>query len=129
MEATSPKIPWVDANQAYLVAEFAKLKARLGSGPSEGPVPSLEEARAALGSPPAIERISQLFGLSAFEREILLLCAGVEMDSRIAALFANAQGHLQRTYVTFGLAMSLLPEPHWSALTPARPLHNTSNNP
>jgi hypothetical protein len=122
MEATNPKIPWVDANQAYLVAEFAQLKARFHSGPSETPVPSLEEARAALGSPPTIDRISQLFGLSMFEREILLLCAGVEMDCRIAALCADAQGYPQRTYVTFSLAMDLLGEPHWSALTPARPL-------
>jgi hypothetical protein len=72
--------------------------------------------------PPAIDRLADLFGLTAFERQILLLCAGVEMDSKLATLCGQAQGYPQRTYVTFGLAMATLPEPHWSALTPSRPL-------
>jgi hypothetical protein len=66
--------------------------------------------------------LAGVFELSAFERDILLLCAGVEMDSRLAALCAEAQGHAQRAYATFGLALSILSEPHWSALTPSRPL-------
>jgi AAA+ superfamily predicted ATPase len=44
------------------------------------------------------------------------------MDSHLAALCGQAQGQVQPAYVTFGLAMAILPEPHWSALTPTRPL-------
>ena len=73
-------------------------------------------------SPPALETICSLFGLSAFEKSILLLCAGVELDSRIAQLCAKAQGNINSTYPTFGLALAVLPEAHWSALTPASPL-------
>jgi len=122
MQPSTAKIPWIDANQAFLVAEFARLKRLLDPNPSEAPGTDLDEARAALEAPPAIDSLSQLFGLSVFERDILLLCAGGEMDSRLAALCGDAQGHPQRTYATFGLAMAILPEPHWSALTPTRPL-------
>jgi hypothetical protein len=123
MEPSASKIPWIDANQAYLVAEFARLKRLLDPASSEETCPtSQNEVRAALESPPAIDSLTQLFGLSVFERDLVLLCAGVEMDSKLATLCAETQGHPQRTYATFGLAMAILPQPHWSALTPARPL-------
>jgi hypothetical protein len=36
--------------------------------------------------PFAIDRLTSLFELTHFERDLLLLCAGVEMDSRLAVL-------------------------------------------
>ncbi len=63
-----------------------------------------------------------MFGLSPFERELLLLCAGVELDSKFAAVCAQAQGDARRSGVTFAMALALLREPHWSALTPVAPL-------
>src|SRR5271165_2903500 len=130
MRKARPKIPWIEANQAYLVAEFARLKQKLGPKSEEESVETarveraLVKARAALKEPPAIDRLCELFGLTAFEREVLLLCAGVEMDSSLAAQCGEAQGHPQWPYVTFGLAMATFPEPHWSALTPSRPLRS-----
>jgi ATPase family associated with various cellular activities (AAA) len=128
MTYTAAKIPWVEANQAYLVAEFARLKRKLGAK-SEGQSAetdrmkrTIAEARAALEEPLAIDRLVELFDLSAFERDILLLCAGVEMDSTLAARCAEIQGRPHQTYATFGLAMAALANPHWSALTPARAL-------
>jgi len=119
MTATASTPSWVEQNQAYLVAQFARLKRRLG----QSEVESVEFA-AVLDPPPAIDRLCAIFGLSAFEREILLLCAGVEMDSDLAARCAAAHGQPQRSYATFGLSMALLSEPHWSALTPARSLRH-----
>jgi ATPase family associated with various cellular activities (AAA) len=120
MNDASHEIPWVEANQGFLVAEFARLGSRLGREPSsEGPWTG---DRAGMTAPPAIDRLTDLFALSDFERETLLLCAGVEMDSRLAVLCAEVQGHAQRAYVTFGLATATLPNPHWSALAPSRPL-------
>lgn len=122
------KIPWPEGNQAYLVAEFVRLKQHLGAKTEDGAevtvraVQAVKKAKRALKAPAAIDYLTELFGLTAFERELLLLCAGVEMDSSLAAACAQAQGSPQRTYVTFGLAMAVLPEPHWSALTPFRPL-------
>jgi hypothetical protein len=94
---------WHDANQAYLVAEFARLRLLF-----EGGEP-----------PPAIDQLESIFGLTPFERDVLLLCAGIEMDSPLASRCAELQGASQRTAPTFSLALAALPGPHWSALTPA----------
>jgi hypothetical protein len=72
--------------------------------------------------PPALERVVRAFGLSAFERDVLMLCAGIELDPEFAALCASAQGDPARTYPTFSLALAMLPESHWSALSPEAPL-------
>ena len=73
-------------------------------------------------SPPALENIWYFFGLSKFERNVLVLCVGTELDSELANLCVYANGNGLSTYATFGLALSFLPHAHWSALTPAAPL-------
>ena len=62
------------------------------------------------------------FGLSPFERDVVLLCAGVELDSSFAEACAAAQSDPRRPHPTFGLALAALPDAHWSALTPRSPL-------
>jgi len=116
-----PKISWTEANQACLVAEFAWLKGLLRAG-DQLDATSARKARAAIKPPAAIDRLTELFNLSGFERTVLLLCAGVEMDSELAGLCGEAQGRPPRA--TFGLAMALLPDPHWSALGSARPVRH-----
>jgi hypothetical protein len=73
---------------------------------------------------PALETLCMAFGLTSFERDVLLLCAGIELDATFAALCAAAQGDPLRTYATFGLALAALPNPHWSALLPDAPLRH-----
>lgn len=113
-------LSWHDANQACLVAEFARLKEALtpGGNPYSGTAMESDDASGPL---PAIDCLTALCGLSAFERGIVLLCAGVEMDSALASLCTQVQGS-QRAHATFGLAMAVLTGAHWSALTPTRPL-------
>ena len=72
--------------------------------------------------PPAAIILGSKFGLSHFELDILLLCAGLEFDTRMADLCARAQGNPNRPYPTFALAMTLFDEPAWEALSPERPL-------
>jgi len=72
--------------------------------------------------PPALLILGQRLGLSQFEREVLLLCAAVELDTRIAGLCAQGQGDLSRPHPTFALAMALFDDPAWDALSPERPL-------
>jgi ATP-dependent 26S proteasome regulatory subunit len=72
--------------------------------------------------PPALLIIGQRLGLTQFEREILLLCAAVELDTRIAGLCAQAQGNPNLPHPTFALAMALFDDPAWDALSPERPL-------
>ncbi|MGA2249198.1 ATP-binding protein [Terracidiphilus sp.] len=112
---------WAEANQAYLVAEFARLRRQVDGG-SQGSQIENSESSFAIEPAPAIDRLAEIFGLTAFERDLLLLCAGVEMDSALAAQCAEAHGGQHRCALTFGLALASLAEPHWSALTPSGPL-------
>jgi len=114
---------WSEANQRYLAAEFARLKLRLGAeGDDRQRDADLQGARAALPAPAAIDALAKLFALSAFERSLLLLCAGVEMDAELARLCGGAQGQAQRCHATFGIALAALEGAHWSALAAMSPL-------
>ena len=73
-------------------------------------------------APFALEALCTAFGLSAFERSVLLLCAGFELDGSFASLCAAAQGDSQRAYPTYSLALAALPDAHWSALASGSPL-------
>jgi len=123
---------WREANQEYVVASLAGVRdtlerraAAANNSPAaprrEDPI-HLPEPPWALSAPPALERLCQTFGLSTFERVVLLLCAGMELDSRFASLCAAAQGDAQRPYPTFSLALAAFSSAHWSALSPAAPL-------
>ena len=106
--------PHQAAEQAALLAALQPVAAAINGKPEETPCSSLPCA--------GLERVCTAFGLSRFERSVLLLCAGVELDSRFADACAAAHGDPGRGYATFGLALATLPGAHWSALTPARPL-------
>lgn len=122
--AATPRA-WTDANQRTLIAELARLHHQLASEePSPDHAEALADARARLPAPAAIDRLVQNFNLSAFERDVLLLCAGIELDSKLADRCAAALGqpHAARRGPTFGLALAAFDAPHWSALTPVAPL-------
>ncbi|WP_419661813.1 AAA ATPase chaperone [Desulfosarcina variabilis str. Montpellier] len=72
--------------------------------------------------PPAMIILGRCLGLSTFEQQILLLCAAMELDTRIPALCAQAQAHPNRAYPTFALALALFDDPAWDALSADRPL-------
>jgi ATPase family associated with various cellular activities (AAA)/Winged helix domain, variant len=72
--------------------------------------------------PPALMILSQRFGLSRFEKELLLQCAAMEWDTRLAGLCSRAQDDPNRRHPTFALALALFDEPVWEALSPERPL-------
>jgi hypothetical protein len=106
---------WQDDNKAGLAAALGRMHTLLGR--AAGDAADTPDAV----YPPALEALCTLFELSPFERDVLLLCAGVELDSRIAEACAAAQGDRHGS-VTFALALTALPDPHWSALAPSRPL-------
>jgi hypothetical protein len=74
--------------------------------------------------PPALHVLAQRLGLSAFERDVLLLCVAMELDTSIAGLCAQAQGDPSRPYPTFALALTLFQDAAWDALSPERPLRH-----
>ncbi|HYM74178.1 MAG TPA: AAA family ATPase [Stellaceae bacterium] len=115
--------PWQAANQAALQAALQPVYAAVyrHTGRDTSADPGTQSAPP-LDPPAAIERITEIFDLSPFERATLLLCAGVELDSRFADACAAAHGDPRKGYATFGLALTALPDPHWSALSRDRPL-------
>ncbi|KPC59400.1 ATP-binding protein [Streptomyces chattanoogensis] len=72
--------------------------------------------------PGALDALTACFGLSPFEREIVLLLAAAELDPTTGPRCAAACGDPGRAHPTFSLALAALGEPHWSALTPVAPL-------
>jgi len=110
----------IEQNQQELAAAVRGVRAVLESCSRQESAPpaSLEAAT----DPPALRQLCAAFGLSGFERAVLLMCAGMELDGEFAAVCARAQGSPERTFPTFSLALSALPQAHWSALTPAAPL-------
>ncbi|MPY52213.1 ATP-binding protein [Streptomyces acidicola] len=69
-----------------------------------------------------LDALAACFGLTPFERDLVLLTAAHELEPTTAARCAAACGDRERTYPTFSLALAALDEPHWSALTPVAPL-------
>ena len=72
--------------------------------------------------PPSLVSLSHCLGLTRFEREVLLLCLALELNTRVGALCAEAQGDANRPHATFALALALFADPLWDALSPERPL-------
>ena len=122
MNAPDQRHDWTDANQRLMVAELARIKACMVGESQETAIATADKIRAVLSSQSAIDRLVDCFDLSTFERDVLLLCAGVEMDANLALLCATTQNKPLQTYATFSLALASLEEPHWSALSPIRPL-------
>ncbi|MEU4427304.1 AAA family ATPase [Actinoplanes sp. NPDC024001] len=67
----------------------------------------------------ALDVVCAAFGLTGFERDVLVLAAAMEIEPSAGDRCAKAGGV---AYPTFGLALAVLDEPHWSALTPVAPL-------
>jgi hypothetical protein len=114
---------WFETNQRYLTLSLARIRGLIQRQAGGEPASldfagetELQSLAASMSAPPALNVLCSLFGLSAFERDILLLCAGMELDSQFASLIAPLNAP------TFSLALSILPEAHWSALTTIAPL-------
>jgi hypothetical protein len=125
---------WPEANQSYLMAAVALVRSALERHTRRVTVDSkdseqdrageeaLREAAQALPAPSALETLCAAFQLSPFERDVLLLCAGIELDSTFAACCAAAQGDARKLQPTFSLALAALPAAHWNALAPSSSL-------
>src|SRR5258708_7265073 len=128
---------WNSANQHFLVASVNIIKKQLelyniysnGNGAEAAAASDFTNAQnelsavaAAMPAPSALDTLISVFGLSAFEQAVLLLCAGVELSSDFASLVSRLQGDPQLSLPTFNLALAALPDAHWSALSPAAPL-------
>jgi hypothetical protein len=132
--STVPNAEWLEANQRWLTQALDALgetlerrRAASDTGSPSEPSPSdsevaLDALAASMPAPPALEVLCGTLRLTRFERNILLLCAGVELDGRFARRCADAAGAKQSGAPTYGLLLAVLPEAHWSAVAPTSPL-------
>ena len=136
MKATSGS-NWHDANQSYLMAALDVVRGQLqwfassrGKPEShrdaspEGPSKASQAlVRAAENMPAAaaLDSLTAIFNLTPFERNVLLMCAGIELDASFAALLASLNNGPARPNPTFSLALAALPDAHWSAILPNAP--------
>ncbi len=131
-------IQWVSGNQQCLSATMSLLFARLSLykatmesnsevvAENAAAINNLEQQlkmlTAEMKAPPALDNIVNVFSLSSFEKDILVTCAGVELDSSFASLITSLQGSINAYLPTFSFMLATLPEAHWSALSPNAPL-------
>lgn len=133
MNAKQVNNNWFDANQQYLSTALELVRGAVEKyvsklqNQSEQEIEhireqALEDAALAMPAPSALDKLCDLFGLSGFERNVLLLCACMEFSGDFASLCAVAQGDTQRAYPTLSLALAALPNAHWDAIAPHAPL-------
>jgi len=113
MNRAAAALTWQEASRRHLEGALADLYGRLSGQARETTTDRLDS-----GSDTALERLATRFGLSAFERDLLLLGAGYELDERFGSLLASVAGIQGRCRPTFSLASSMLKTGHWSAVAP-----------
>jgi hypothetical protein len=105
-----PADDWLTDNQRALMAEVAALRATLLGETADPPPPPAQ--------PSALDAVCRTFGLSDFERSVVLACAAPELDGHFAELLSSVHGQPACSTPTFGLCLAALPGAHWSALLP-----------
>ncbi len=113
---------WLAANQRALMAEVDALRSvLLGSTDGASATPEAPSANVpnGPGTLSSLDAVSACFGLSSFERQIVVLCAAPELDGHFGDMLEAAHS---AAGPTFGLALAAFPDAHWSALAPWGPL-------
>jgi len=118
---------WTELNRQWLIAAIARLRARIEARTAnmagEGDAADCIGVADATGFTPALIHCARVFGLSPFERELLLLVAGLELDHGLRAAVTTLNlGASSRA--SFGLALAVLTAPHWDALSPSAALRH-----
>ena len=67
--------------------------------------------------PSALDALCSTFKVSSFERYILLLCVGMELDRKFEVLCSKFHGHQEQNYPTLHLAFATFNEAHLSAFS------------
>ncbi|HUO38395.1 MAG TPA: ATP-binding protein, partial [Mycobacterium sp.] len=110
---------WLAENQRALMAEIASLRSVLRGEPASATDLTPQSSPARSG---ALDAVCDTYGLSAFERTIVTVCAAPEFDGQFGELLATVQGRPDRCAPTFGLCLAAFLGAHWSALQPGAPL-------
>jgi hypothetical protein len=114
---------WLDINRGVLQDALARVRGYLQDHVERtADAPRAEAQQTPIGPESALGLLQQIFELTPFETDIVVLCAGVELDASLPPLCAAASGDPNRGEPTFSLVLAALPSGHWSALVPDGPL-------
>jgi ATPase family associated with various cellular activities (AAA) len=115
-------LDWQEQNRGFLAAALADLRRRLRAsgalaptaGEQAGGQPDGEDADPAvlasqMSRRPALLHLAGIFGLTDFERDLVLLCLGAEVGDQVLP---------PGSVVTVGRALEILAGAHWSAFDP-----------
>jgi hypothetical protein len=121
-------LAWPERNQRWLSQRLAFWRECIERHSRDGALPCDMPPAEALDFEPAASRLAALFGLSDFETELVVLAAGIELDAGLRNAVAQAHctpaGHCVR--LGYSLALALLPQAHWDALSPSGALRHWS---
>ena len=127
---------WSADNQAYLMLRIKAIGNRLEwykasrmekkenvkEPTNTAEIKQLKRIAGKMSAPPAIEKLVQQLGLSTFERDLLVWCAALELNTGFAELTSSIQQNPSSALPTFTTALAVLPNAHWSAISPQSPL-------
>ncbi len=121
--APIPDESWHRISQVYLMEGVQYVNALLlkanGEALAAEPIAPISPK---LTPAATLDQLCQIFELSGFERDVILLSVGLEMNGAIGALCGAVQGDAQRSFPTFSLALLLFPDAHWYSLSQDAPL-------
>ncbi len=120
---SSSNADWLNHSQRDLYAAIARirlvLERKIAAKKGETVEEPVESTLQKQQIDSYLTRLCESLSLSEFERDILLLCVGLELIPSWGNLCAEIANDPKQNYVTFGLAMSVLDHNDWSAFSPA----------
>ncbi|TXE07848.1 ATP-binding protein [Gelidibacter salicanalis] len=124
---------WLELNRSYLMTSIQMTMDELSFHFSESGIEKpfeksdestklLEEIGNISHRKPNLDVLVERCQLSEFEKNILLVCAGIELNSTYSQLISNIQGNPEAVYPSFNLLLSGFCSTHWDAISPISPL-------
>ncbi len=106
-------------DRELLSAEVEAVLAQVTEADPERATAAWAALRARRSTPSRVDELESGFGLSGFERSLLVLTCAPDLSGRAARQLAERTGGPRPT---FSLALGALPQAHWDAVTPPSPL-------
>ncbi|MEG3973024.1 MULTISPECIES: ATP-binding protein [unclassified Microcoleus] len=122
---------WYKANYRYLLAQIEQVRQILEHHLPAGETPPTPQSppqqtipQSPDNTPFRLDELCATFNLGAIERDILLICAGMELMPELRLACATIHGDPQLNYPTFTLAAKVFPSFKWSAISSYSPFHH-----
>ena len=117
---------WLTENRDYLLAYAHYVKAHLATLVSRTEDSNIPYSKKMIKAPewlhnetlPALETLSRSFNLTDFEKMILIMCSGAEIDSEFSMTFSKVYKNPNAKFPTFDIALRAFPEANWRAILP-----------